>query len=226
VNELVDRSETYLDEKIRENHLRYDYKVIDKQARLVNLSGLIVRIIPISASYDSTHEFDRILITYATPFRASETRAFRIMYNVPSLAHRENSVFYGWRKLSLTMSFYDKSILEHADTGLRNLTEDVARIAKCERVYLWLVVPGGYDVSYPPVPLDQIRRDYDETFLSRGKKTVRRTALSWEYASLSPWVFQNRIHICVRKETLGVIRLLGLGGFFLALTTLILRLIS
>lgn len=226
ISEVVDRSETFLDERIRENHYRRAYKIVDKQAGTVNLSGSIVKILPISISYDSIgSEFSRILLTFPTPFKANEKRVFRITYDVPSFAQSEKSVLYGWRKLTITMSFYDNPLLDHADTKSHDLVEHVAAIAECERVHVWLAVPHGYDISNSPVPGLQIRRDYDEVFLSPGKKAAKRAILSWEYDSLKAWALHNRIHVSVRKEILGLIDLLGLCGFFLALVTLILALL-
>jgi len=221
IEALEDKTETFLDKEIKENHYRSFYDIIDKEKHIVNLSGITVKIVPITLKYDNkVHEYNRILLNFRTPFKPSETKAFRILYQVPDLATISQSKMYGWKILNIDMGFYDKSMVEHANTRIKGIMEDKSKFASCSRVYIWIVIPENYEIMEVTPPI-QREQKYDEEFLSKGKKSNKKNiALEWEYKSIS-WDFKNRTTLRIKKDFLGVIGLLGLIGFVLSLIVFI-----
>ena len=209
--DLIDRTDTFLDEKIKENTYRSAYKIIDKDNRLVNLSGRDVKVVPVDLKKEERHEYVSIFVNFREPLKSDETKAFRLTYYVKRFAPRNSSKFYGFENFTIDMGFYDRSMIEHGNSILNN----GSKVVNCKRIYIRCAFPVNFEpLEATPPPLIQLK--WEEAFLSRGRIDYPKTLLSWEFDEFSPWMFRNRLSIRLRRRFLGMMDLLSLIAFAIA----------
>ncbi|GEM_PF-6677535 len=217
IKNLTDQTKTFLDPEIRENTYRSVYRIIDRDKELIYLSGIEVKLVPIDLIKEERHEYVSIFLNFRTPLKSGETKAFRLTYHIQNFAVTNSSNFYGYDNLRVYIGFYDKSMIEHGNSILN----DGSKVVNCKRIYVWCAFPVNFeDLGAAPPP--QVKREWSEAFLSRGRKEYPKTLLSWEFDEFYPWMFRNRLSIMLRRRFLGILDSLGIIAFVLALSSIVL----
>lgn len=211
VIDINDRTETFLDDDIKENKYRSIFKILDKKRKIVLLSGIKVKIVPIDLRIEERDEYLSIFINFRSPFKKGETKAFRILLSVKNFALITKSKMYGFENFTVDIGFYDRSMIEH---GNKSFSTN-ARFVGCKRIYVWIGFPNVFEIL-DATPY-QIKRKWNEYFLSKGKKDKYiKTLLSYEFDEFHPWNFTQRISLRLRKSFLGIVDLIGILGFILS----------
>jgi len=202
---IEDKTETFLDKNIKENLYRSEYSLVDKNKKIVLLSGIKVKIVPIDLRVEEREGYTSIFINFRSPIRKGETKVFRIIYDIKNFALKIRSNKYGYENFIIDIGFYDRSMIEHGNI-------DNSKIVSCKRIHVWIAFP--YDFEILDTSHYQTKRKWDEYFLSGGKKdNYSKILLSWKFDEFRPWNFTRRLLLRLRRNFLGIIDLLGVIGF-------------
>jgi hypothetical protein len=217
---LIDQTETFLDEEIKENNYRSrggGYKIIDKDNGLVNLSGIDVKIVNVDLKKEERDEYVSIFVNFRAPLKSGETKVFRLTYSVQNFVLKKKSYKYGYEDFIIDTGFYDRSMIEY-ESGILN---DGSKVVNCERIHIWCAFPADFEaIGATPT------MTWNEAFLSRGKKDYPKSLLSWDFEEFYPWMFGNRLSFRLRRSFLGIINWLAIIGFGLAVVAIILGIVG